>query len=141
MTELTSAQNALLANWKLAKEQLDSAKETEMDLRKQIQTEFFPSPEKGTQRVDLPYGYKLKLVHKINYTLGNNDLVNKALDDIAGAGNDGTFIAERLVSWKPSISVKEYEILDPKYKVVIDKVLTTKDASPTIEIEEPKAKK
>ena len=141
MTELTAAQNALLANWKLAKEQLEVAKEVEMELRKQVQSTFFLSPEKGTQRVDLPYGYKLKLVHKVNYTLGNNDLVNKALDDIATAGNEGTFIAERLVSWKPSLSVSEYNILDPKYKVIIDKVLTTKDGAPTIEIEEPKAKK
>ena len=141
MSQLTEYQNKILADWKLAKETLETAKEDEMELRKEVTKIFFPKPDKGTQRVELGFGYNLKLVHKINYTLGNNDLVNKALDDIASAGNEGTFIAERLVSWKPTISVKEYEILDPKYKSIIDNVLTTKDAAPTIEIEEPKVKK
>ena len=141
MTDLTPEQNKLLGAWHTAKTALENAKETEMELRKQVQKMFFPTPEKGTQRVDLAMGYKLKLVHKINYTLGNNDLVNKALDEMAAVGNEGTFIAERLVSWKPSLSVREYDALNPQYKAIINKVLTTSDGAPTLEIEEPKAKK
>jgi hypothetical protein len=141
MTNLTTEQNDLLGAWRTAKTALENAKETEMELRKQVQKMFFPTPEKGTQRVDLPMGYKLKLVHKINYNLGNNDLVNKALDEMAAVGNEGTFIAERLVTWKPSLSISEYNALSPQYKAIINKVLTTSDGAPTLEIEEPKAKK
>ena len=141
MTDLTPEQNKLLADWRLWKDSLAIAKEKELELRKQVQKMFFPTPEKGTQRVGLPNGYKLKLVHKINYTLGNNDLVNKALDEMSAVGNEGTFIAERLVSWKPSLSVREYDALNPQYKAIINKVLTTSDGAPTLEIEEPKAKK
>lgn len=128
----------LLTKWKAAKAALAEIKETEADLRQQLSKEFFPKPDKGTQRVELGFGYNLKLVHKLNYTFTSDMALETALAEIAETNNEGPFIAKRLVNYKPAISVKEYEILDPIYKAIIDKVLVTKEATPVLELESPK---
>jgi hypothetical protein len=57
-------------------------------------------------------------------------------------------IAERIVKWKPDLSVSEYETLaasenetDIKAKTLIDAILTVKPASPQLTFEPPKAAK
>lgn len=103
----------------------------------------------GTENFELGNGYKLKGVASINYTLdhkpvegGGDTALEKALDAIDKIGNEGSFIGERLVKWKPELSVSEYKSLaaDSPIKKAIDAVLTTKPGSPTLEIIEPKAK-
>jgi len=77
--------------------------------------------------------------------------VEAGLDAISKIGNDGKFIADRLVSWKPSFLKTEYtQLLDDKSKGskiasdildVVTTFLTIKDAAPTLDIVEPKVKK
>ena len=134
--------NALLVKWEKAKQDLERAKEDEMDLRKQVAAAYFPNPEKGVNNVDLGNKYTLKMTHKLNYKLNDdNDAIEKALDKIERTGNEGKFIAERLISWKASLSMTEYNQLDPKYKKIIDEVITITEAAPSLEIKEPKVKK
>lgn len=130
-----------LAEWQAAKTALDAAKEAEMQLREQVGKLAFPNPTEGTQSLDLGDGWSIKLVHKMNYTLASNDEVDDALTRISNMNNEGKFLAERIVSWKPSLSLSEYRELEPQYKSVIDKVLTIKPAAPTLEIKPPKAAK
>ncbi len=115
----------LLQSWQKAKDTLALAKETEMDLRKQVQQMLFPNPVKGTQRYDLGGGYAVKLVHKINYTLGDKDMTDKngakikvqeqveqVMNAIEKCGNEGAFLVERLIKTQYDLAISEYNKLD-----------------------------
>jgi hypothetical protein len=137
-----------LAVWNTLKADLERVKELEMHARKSIVPIYFPDPKniEGTQNFDLGNDYKLKVVKKLNYRMAANDKVTAALDAIAEIGDEGKFIAERLVSYDPRLSVSEYKALDPanpvhkKIKATIDGVVTIAEGSPELTIIEPKAK-
>lgn len=151
--------NAVLA-WQRARDVLATAKADEMKLREQLTALLFPTPKKGTQRVKFDNGYAVKLVYKLNYTLGDAELtdpdngrkipkteqVEAVLDEIEKCGNEGAFIADRLIKTEYTLSEGEYNKLDlsnPTHvaiKKLIDGVLVIKPAAPTLELEEPKAK-
>jgi hypothetical protein len=132
------------------KTKLDKLKEEEMELRKYIVNRAFPEKKEGTNTQELGNGYQLKAGIKFNYNLADNETVEKTLDAIAKIGNEGSFIAERLVSWTPNFLLTEYRKLQEEApisataKAILDecnKMLIIKDAAPSLEIKEPKAKK
>lgn len=142
-----------IQRWLSAKEQLALIKEQEMELRKQVSAMLFPTPTKGTQRFPLGNGYAVKLVHKINYKLGDPDLTDKdgakikvqeqienVMNAVEKCGNEGAFLVDRLFKTSYSLYEGEYNKLDPTspIKQLIDKILTTEDASPSLELESPK---
>lgn len=136
--------DALLIQWQEAKKTLDAAKEIEMQLRKRVVTEVYNFSEnelrEGTENVELGNGFKLKAVFKTSYTLNNKDnAVDKMLCKLEASGPEGKFIAERLVKFKPELSVAEYKRLDTKERRIADLVISTKPAAPTLEIVAPKA--
>lgn len=131
--------DSLIMFWKKTKEEADQKKEFEMTLRKEVVKRLFPNKSEGTNTIELGNGYQLKCVIKQSYKIDNKN-VDSILDEIAKAGNEGSFIAERLVTWSASLSLTEYRELDPKYKLIFDKVLTINDAAPVLEIREPKRK-
>jgi len=120
----------------------------EMELRREIMATAFPAAKEGVNNHDLGHGYTLKGTRKVEYSLSNTDdsgwLTDAAVEAIEKLGEDGPFIAERLVTWKPSLSVKEYKALSPtnpihiRIRELIDTALTIKDGAPTIEITPPK---
>lgn len=141
----TATRDAKILAWQDSVKALAAAKEAEAALRKEVLSECYGfNPEalrEGTENVELGNGYKLKAVFKISYSLNNaEDGVDKALSKLEKAGPEGQFIAERLVRWKPELSVSEYKKLDAKYKKVIDEVLVTKEATPSLELVAPKSK-
>lgn len=160
MTEAATAdwntkRDALISEWLQAKGYLTELKEREMELRKQVSEMLFPNPNKGTQRYDLGSGYNIKLVHKINYTLGNKDLtakdgakitvqnqVEQVMNAIEKCGNEGAFLVDRLIKTSYDLSVSEYGKLNDtsQIKKLIDSILVTSEASPVVELEEPKVK-
>lgn len=117
---------------------LKAAKEAEAQLRAEVISLFSErvndANASGVENIDTGYG-KLKITHKLNYTLGNANLVDKALDLIEKSQEGGNIIAERLVSWKPELSVREYKLLSPQQKAYIDTVLTVKPGTPSVELE------
>ena len=92
----------------------------------------------GTENVETPIG-QLKIVHKLSYSLGNADLVEKALDRIEASQEGGNVIAERLVDWKPELSLSNYKLLTDRQKAMINEVLTIKPATKTLEFKPVKA--
>lgn len=135
-----ASRNNLIAQWHYAKNNLETAKAAELELRNKILDESFVWKE-GTENLELGNGYKLKAVFKLNYRLFNKDNdVDKALTKLENAGTEGAFIAERLVKWKPELSVSEYKKLDEKFKQIIDEVLITYSSQPSLELVEPDAK-
>jgi hypothetical protein len=146
-------QDGMLLMWKDMGEHLKRAKELEMEYRKICVAFLTPTKPEGTTNVELGAGYTAKVVNKYNYNLASdNDKIWSALDKIAKVGNQGAFIAERLVSWHPSFLKTEYTTLQEEaekgsqdakaiLEIVNSEMLTITDAAPTLEIKEPKAKK
>jgi hypothetical protein len=135
----------LIQKWQLAADQLAVAKKAEAELRNAVLAaafEFCPDAlREGTENIELGLGYKLKSVFKISRTfVGGSDGVEAALSKIEKLGAEGQFIANRLVKWKPELSIAEYKSLPDKIRKLIDEVIVSKEAMPSLELVEPKAK-
>ena len=143
-------QDALLMLHKQMQDDIASLKEKEMSLRKYIVNCAFPQKEEGTNTLSLGNGYELKAVVKFNYRLADNEIVEKTLQLVAETSNEGSFIADRLVSWTPNFQKHEYnKLLDDaasgseqakKIIKLIEMMLTITDAAPSLSIKEPKSK-
>ena len=141
----TANRDAKILAWEAAVKALAAAKDAEAALRKEVLAEAFAfDPEalrEGTENFELGNGYKLKAVFKISRNLKNeNEAVDKVLSKIEKTGPEGAFIAERLVKWKPELSVSEYNKLPEKFKKLFDEVVTSKEAMPSLELVAPKSK-
>lgn len=141
----TANRDAKILAWEAAVKLLAAAKDAEAALRKEVLAEAFAfDPEalrEGTENFELGNGYKLKAVFKISRNLNNeNEAVDKVLAKIEKTGPEGVFIAERLVKWKPELSVTEYKKLPEKFKKLFDEVVTSKEAMPSLELVAPKSK-
>lgn len=146
--------DGLIMLWERQKKAFEVLKEDEMDLRKvatKVLLKRSETVKEGVNNIDLGQGYVAKVGVKYNYKLdSDNDKVEEALDKIELVGNEGKFIADRLVKWSADLSVTEYkklvedapasaaakQILD-----IINGVVTVTDGAPTLEIKEPKVKK
>jgi hypothetical protein len=107
----------VLQAWADAQKALKEAKDFEMLLRKYIVKRAFPEPAEGTNTQELGNGYELKAVVKFNYKLDpDNKKIEAALDRIAAIGNQGQFVADRLVSWTPNFLKTEYTNLQEEAK-------------------------
>src|SRR6266436_2583273 len=145
------SEDQLLMLWDSKKKAIEVAKEEEMDLRKYIVGRAFPKKAEGTNTKELGNGYQLKAIIKYNYNLADNDTVEEKLNKISSLGNMGPFIADRLVSWKPTLSLREYrELCDCTDKGdkfaknvvnIINEMLVITEGAPSLEIKEPKGKK
>ena len=144
-------QDGLLMLHKRAKEQLDYWKEEEMTLRKIAAQVLVPEKTEGTNTVELGNGYQAKVNNKYNYRLANdNDVVWSGLERIEKLGNEGKFVAERLVSWSPNFLLTEYRQLQEDAKKgsefakaalkEISTFMTITEAAPELKIVEPKPK-
>lgn len=141
----TANRDAKILAWEAAVKALAAAKDAEAALRKEVLAEAFAfDPEalrEGTENFELGNGYKLKAVFKISRNLNNeNEAVDKVLSKIEKTGPEGVFIAERLVKWKPELSITEYKKLPEKFKKLFDEVVTSKEAIPSLELVAPKSK-
>lgn len=119
--------------WNEAKKTLDAAKAVEMEMRKAIVAANFDAESVGTQNAELGNGWKLKAVVKLNYNVSSDvEAVERVLDTLED------WQADRLMSWKPTLSVSEYKKLSDADRLAVDKVITTSFASPTLELVAPK---
>lgn len=136
--------NALLLEWNKVQSQLAALKAKEAELRVKVVATMYPSADlgtkEGTERLELGNGYQLKSVFKLNYNMGKAEEVETALDKLENIDAEGKFIAERIVKWKPELVVTEYRKLKPKYKKIVDSVLTIKPGATSLEIVPPKGK-
>lgn len=144
------SRDQVLMAWDAMKKNIAALQEEEKQMRAYIVKRAFPNAAEGTNTLELGNGYQLKAGVKFNYNLDrDNDKVWDALDQIAKIGNKGSFIADRLVSWKPSFLLTEYRTLcdenateeEKQIRKIIEGVLTITEATPTLEIKEPKKKK
>lgn len=143
------SEDQLLMEWQRLKNAVETAKAAEIDLRKYIVSRAFPNKTEGMNTKELGEGYSLKAAVKYNYNLDpDNEKIWQALEKISKIGNQGTFIADRLVSWKASFLLTEYRaLLEDKSETatqilgIVHDILTVTEAAPTLEIKAPKSKK
>lgn len=145
------SRDEVLMLWKECKDAIKTAQDAEMEMRKYIVSRAFPNAHEGTNTEELGNGYKLKAVVKYNYKLPDNDKVEEGLKKLESLGNQGPFIADRIVGWTPSFKLTEYRLLEEeaeksdKFAVdalkIVHEFLEITDAAPTLEIKEPKVKK
>lgn len=136
---------ALLQLWQAKYAELENAKAAEMGLRKAVFEVQFPDAKEGTQRVAIGNGWFLKAVYPMNYRL-DGDKTEGVQEAIAKLGAKAEVVGDRLVNWKPELSIKEYRLLEKQelsdieqqIKKLIDGVLTVKPGAPQLELEEPK---
>lgn len=143
--------DGVLMLWQKAKDDLEKAKSFEMDIRKIAVKITVENPKEGMNTVELGNGFTAKAQIKYNYKLADNDTVEACLNNISKIGNEGSFIADRLVSWTPNFLLTEYRQLQEDAEKgnetainilkEINNMLIITEAAPTLEIKPPKAKK
>ena len=131
MTDVKVKPNDLVSRWERAKAALDAAKKLESALREEIVAAHFQQNSTGTHHFDTPDGRDLVCVKKLNYKLDKDTTAN-AQTEIAVL--IGVELATRLVSWKPDLSLMEYNRLPDNARVIIDRALTITPATPTLEL-------
>lgn len=135
-----------LQAWNEIDAEMTRLKAVEAEARKLCVAAYFANAAEGTTNYDLGNGYTLKAVKKNNYRLAANDKVDDALAAIEKLGERGKFIAERIVRYKPDLSLTEYKNLDmanptdKSVKDIVDSILTISDGMPSLEIVAPKTK-
>ena len=147
--EWIAERDRILMAWETSKTVLEKAKADEMSLRKQfVQFSFNPDKKEGTERIELGNGYEAKTVKKLSYKLVStnegvpvHEAVNKMLDQLEEASEEGAFIAKRLVKWTCELAKSEYTKLEPDLKKIADTVIETVEGAPTLEIIAPKGSK
>ena len=138
----TDTRDQLLMQWADAKKALDSAKLIEGELRKQIIAEsglFDEDKETGAQTVELGGGYKLKATKKVSYKVDNKD--GKAFEMLKRLSEMGEVSAHKsktLFRFDANLSVTNYKQLDDAEKKLVDEIIVTKPAMPSLELIQPK---
>lgn len=141
--ERVKKRDAAILAWQVKSTALAVAAREEKDARAEVIKLAFDTLKEGTNTVELGKGYKLSVKQPYYYKLDTaeeNKATDEALTKLEEMGNEGAFIADRLVKWKPELSISEYRKLDDKYKAVIDKVLTISPGSAQVELVTPKDK-
>lgn len=131
MSGIDSKIKAWLKTEEIAKE----AVETERQLRIELFASLFSSPKEGVNKKFIGH-YEITGTYKMNYHLGPAPLIDAALDAIEKIGEDGRFVADRLVKWEGRLMVSEYRRLNLRHKAEIDRVLVITPAMPALKIEE-----
>jgi len=135
----------IMAHAQMVKD-LAALKAQERELRDEIIAAKFDTETVGTQNVPLGNGWVLKGVIKESrdFDLTTHDgarTKEQALDAIEGALDKlPEWLQDRIAKWTPKLSVSEYKKLEPEHRAIVDKVIVTKPAAPTLTLVEPKTK-
>lgn len=139
MINENTKRDALILNWQESQKALAKAKEDESAARQKVIALFDAAPDaSGVHNIDLGSGYKLKATFKLNHKISGD--VVKMLEKIEKSGDEGKFIAERLVKFEPKLALTEYKNLPDKLRKIADEFIVTTPALPSVELVEPKSK-
>lgn len=119
-----------LQAWYLLQQQLDTVKGKEIVQRKMLAGFYFPKPDMGTNRLDLGGGFDLKLVHKQNIKV-----LQEEVDAVKPAHIKKFKLPwDDLFVYKPSLNMSVYNKLSAEQKLFVDNLLEISDATPSLEI-------
>lgn len=130
---LNSEQRQAIAAWYVANENLQKAKNDEDEARALVSDLVFDykpdDMEAGTRNIELEDGSIIQGVFKVSTTL-DSSCVSDVLQRMANSGPEGVKFANRVVSWKPSLNKKDYDLMDESLKTIFNEAITTKPAKP-----------
>lgn len=136
----------LIAHWHKTAQLAATWKAKEAALREEVVNRIFANNVMaGTYNYELGQGYKLKCVRKDTYkpvtkVNGEGITISDALQRIRELGNEGNFIADRIIKWNPELSITEFKQSPDNIKKIILDAVIIKPAMPTLEVIEPKRK-
>lgn len=117
----------IVTAWRQAQEVLDTVKNMEMELRKRLVSENFAESKTGANKADVNGG---QLVYTKKYTTTvDEELFDKVAQEADIAGID----IGLLFKVKHNLDNKRYKTLSDDQKAIIDQMLVTKEAAPTLE--------
>ena len=117
-----------LVKWYQAAEQLKAAKSVELELRKQVIEEYFPTLEEGAQSVEIEGDAELVCTQPYSYSV-DSDTLDEGLEHIPKTKRD------KIVIWKPSMSVAVYRKLTKKARNAFTaECVTIKPGTPSLKI-------
>ena len=127
----------MLAEWEQVKKQKDELAIRESALRRSLCLQFFDSPKEGTNTFALKPedGWNLKMTHVIDRKVDEAVLENIKKDLL-----EKGIPVDSLVRYKPDLNVRAYKSLTDEQRKFFDQVLTIKDGSPQLKIEQNKVK-
>lgn len=129
-----SERDDLIVQWRHTKVHLDNYKIKEMELRKEIVAGCFSEDQvEGTENIELGNDWKLKAVKKMNYRC-----VGKQEKIIATLAKLPSELSKRLVSWKPSLSTREFKLLENGQAKIVSEIVEIRPGTPTLELIAPK---
>lgn len=124
----------MVAEWFGLVQQLDIIKKREMELRNAIYAHYFQNPVEGTNKVELPDGWRLDCQYKLSRKLDE-----AALPAILKKLPEGT--EERVIRYKPDLNLREYRKLVDTQQAIFDEALIIKPSTPSLKLIEPKPEK
>lgn len=124
-----------LEEWYVLQDKIAKLKASEMLLRTKIFKFFFPTPVEGTNTAELPDGFALKGQYKIQ-----RDIDQGAFEALKDRLREAGINADKLVRWKPELTMKEYRALTEEERQLADQFLIVKPGAPSLEIVQPKRK-
>lgn len=140
---INAEQMARLQRWAILNKQLGEIKAEEMELRRSLASEL-TGDLIGTHRLAIPEtpGWKLKVVNgeRVDLEKDRLELLPSIYAELIAAGLD-EHSAGQLVKTKLELSVSAYGKLSAVHQKIMQPVVVTKPASPTMEIEMPKGGK
>lgn len=124
----------LVAKQQEAKTNLDAWKDLENKYREEIASRHMENSKIGTNNIKLGKGFTGKLVRKetISVTGTNEEII--AVEEQLGDN-----VAKMLFTWSAKMSKTIYDKLDTKEKVIVNRILTIKEAKPTFTVVTPKS--
>lgn len=117
----------LLTTWYKAQQALAKAKKEEADLRKQVFESYFPEPDYGTNKCDIPGDAELVATYPLNLSIDESAL-ETALESVPKTKRDN------VVNYKPSLDKRVYNSLSRKAKDGFDECVIAKPGTPSMVI-------
>lgn len=127
----------LIAQWHKTAGIAATWKAKEAAMREEVVRRVFKDNAAGTYNRELGKGYVLKCTKKETFKVVET-AINPTLDKIRALGNEGTFLAARLIKWKPEFAKSEFNKAPENVQKLILEAIEIKPAMPTLEIVEPK---
>lgn len=137
-----------LNDWLNAKKEFQAAQAKERALRAEVESLFsnedLSALLSGTESINTGLGtikFKRTIEYKFSRDVNgkqvayDNEVIHNMLDAIEKNTKGGNVIADRLVNWKPELSVREYKLLSPENKKRVDALLSSKQGSTAVEFE------
>lgn len=131
----------LLQDWLKANEELTHAKLVERSLRDEVVTAF--SHRKfardgenisGTESIEVFSDFFLKIQHRLSYELPpEKDKITKTMTSMQRYIPKP--IVERVVTWKPTLVVGEYNRLPDNAKNVLRRIMTVKEIAKGVSVD------